>query len=139
MSFRATPSALRHPFSSTQLTANVQAVAGIVSLLNDFLISKRKPPLGFLNPWLYGDGLVGLNDVIKGSNPGCNTRGFNATQGWDPVCPSLHFRLWLILCSVGHGSGDPGIQKAARRHSGAVENRLTLVTAKSVGWERSSG
>ena len=31
-------------------------------------------------------GPAGLfNDVTKGDNPGCNTRGFPATKGWDPV------------------------------------------------------
>ncbi|KAI9449009.1 peptidase S8/S53 domain-containing protein [Lactarius psammicola] len=58
-------------------------VAGIVSLLNDYRISKGKPPLGFLNPWLYGDGLAGLNDTTSGSDPGCGTYGFPAIIGWD--------------------------------------------------------
>jgi tripeptidyl-peptidase-1 len=66
------------PSLSTQLTANVQIVAGIISLLNDYQISQGKPPLGFLNPWLYGNGLEGLKDITIGSNPGCNTRGFSA-------------------------------------------------------------
>ncbi|KAF8257385.1 peptidase S8/S53 domain-containing protein [Lactarius quietus] len=43
------------------------------------------PPLGFLNPWLYGGGLAGLNDITRGSNPGCGTPGFSAIVGWDPV------------------------------------------------------
>ena len=46
---------LRRPPSSAQLTATVQIVAGIISLLNDYPLSKGKPPLGFLNPWLYGE------------------------------------------------------------------------------------
>ncbi|KAI9439489.1 subtilisin-like protein [Lactarius psammicola] len=60
-------------------------VAGIVSLLNDFRISQDKPPLGFLNPRLYGDAREGLNDITSGSNPGCGTDGFSAVVGWDPV------------------------------------------------------
>ncbi|KAH9164787.1 subtilisin-like protein [Lactarius sanguifluus] len=59
--------------------------AGIFSLLNDYSISKGHGPLGFLNGWLYGSGLPGLNDIISGSNPGCNTDGFTAIAGWDPV------------------------------------------------------
>ncbi|KAH9160140.1 subtilisin-like protein [Lactarius sanguifluus] len=59
--------------------------AGIFSLLNDYSISKGKGPLGFLNGWLYGHGRPGLNDIISGSNPGCNTDGFTAIAGWDPV------------------------------------------------------
>ncbi|KAI9450054.1 subtilisin-like protein [Lactarius psammicola] len=60
-------------------------VAGIISLLNDYRISQGKRPLGFLNFLLYGSALSGLNDITKGSNPGCNTDGFPAIAGWDPV------------------------------------------------------
>ncbi|KAH9045641.1 subtilisin-like protein [Lactarius pseudohatsudake] len=79
-------------------------VAGIVSLLNDFLISNDEEPLGWLNRWLYwlyDDGLQGLYDVTSGSYPGYGTDGFSAIAGWDPVRPadfvSLHFRHWLIF------------------------------------------
>ncbi|KAH9049267.1 subtilisin-like protein [Lactarius deliciosus] len=66
-------------------SGSAPTVAGIISLLNDYLISKGSNPLGFLNPWLYGTGLPGLNDITSGSNPGCNTDGFSAVAGWDPV------------------------------------------------------
>ncbi|KAF8263038.1 subtilisin-like protein [Lactarius quietus] len=66
-------------------------VAGIVALLNDFRISNGRKPLGFLNPWLYGRGLAGLNDITSGNNPGCNTPGFTAITGWDPVRPRETF------------------------------------------------
>ncbi|KAH9017707.1 subtilisin-like protein [Lactarius pseudohatsudake] len=66
-------------------SGSAPTVAGIISLLNDYLISKGSTPLGFLNPWLYGAGLPGLNDITSGSNPGCNTDGFPAVTGWDPV------------------------------------------------------
>ncbi|KAH8992609.1 peptidase S8/S53 domain-containing protein [Lactarius akahatsu] len=60
-------------------------VAGIISLLNGWLISVGQDPLGFLNPWLYGRGLAALNDITEGSNPGCGTDGFSAVAGWDPA------------------------------------------------------
>ncbi|KAH9040234.1 subtilisin-like protein [Lactarius hengduanensis] len=60
-------------------------VAGIISLLNDYLLSTGKSPLGFLNPWLYGLGAAGFNDIASGSNPGCSTDGFSTIYGWDPV------------------------------------------------------
>ncbi|KAI9453705.1 subtilisin-like protein [Lactarius psammicola] len=60
-------------------------VASVISLLNDYLLSKGKHPLGFLNPWLYGGGLIALKDIIYGSNPGCGTNGFPAIAGWDPA------------------------------------------------------
>ena len=121
LSLLPAPSALHHQFSSTQLTDNVQTAAGVVSLLNDFLISNGRKPLGFLNPWLYGAGRIGLTDIIAGSNPGCGTDGFFAVVGWDPVRParlvSFHFRHWLILCSIGHGSRDAKFWITAKLHS----------------------
>ncbi|KAH8984507.1 subtilisin-like protein [Lactarius akahatsu] len=66
-------------------SASTPIVASIISLLNDYLISQGKVTLGFLNPWLYGPGKSGLTDITSGSNPGCNTRGFSAIEGWDPV------------------------------------------------------
>ncbi|KAI0064312.1 family S53 protease [Artomyces pyxidatus] len=59
--------------------------ASVVALLNDKLIAAGKSPLGFLNPFLYSTGASALNDITKGDNPGCNTNGFSATTGWDPV------------------------------------------------------
>jgi tripeptidyl-peptidase-1 len=58
-------------------SASTPAFAGFVSLLNDVLLSKKLPPLGFLNPLLYSKGLAGLNDITTGNNPGCGTQGFN--------------------------------------------------------------
>ena len=68
----------------------MQTAAAVIALLNDFLVSNGKDPLGFLNYWLYEAGLHwdGLNDVTSGNNPGCNTQGFSATDGWDPVRPA---------------------------------------------------
>ena len=60
-------------------------LASIISLLNDRLIASGKSPLGFLNPFLYSTGASALSDITSGSNPGCNTNGFPAKAGWDPV------------------------------------------------------
>ena len=62
-------------------------------------MSYQKPALGFLNPWLYGHGGMGLNDIVHGGSNGCTGRdiyssaktpfvasaSWNATAGWDPV------------------------------------------------------
>jgi hypothetical protein len=80
------PTSLRSA-SGTQLITDVQTVAGVISLLNDHLLSTGQNPLGYLNPWLYGKGRPGLNDITSGSNPGCGTEGFSATAGWDAVRP----------------------------------------------------
>ncbi|KAJ7738332.1 subtilisin-like protein, partial [Mycena metata] len=58
--------------------------ASVIALLNDQLIAAGKKPLGFLNPWLYANPGM-LNDVTTGSNPGCDTAGFSARAGWDPI------------------------------------------------------
>ncbi|KAF8260093.1 subtilisin-like protein [Lactarius quietus] len=72
-------------FLASGTSCSVPIVAGIISLLNDCLISNGRKPLGWLNPWLYGDGLAGLTDIVDGNNPGCNTEGFSAVLKWDPV------------------------------------------------------
>jgi len=59
--------------------------ASVIALLNDQLKARGRRPLGFLNPWLYGVARNGLRDVTSGNNPGCNTTGFFAISGWDPV------------------------------------------------------
>ncbi|CCM00840.1 uncharacterized protein FIBRA_02882 [Fibroporia radiculosa] len=59
--------------------------ASIISLLNDELVVAGDAPLGFLNPWLYSTALSAFTDITSGDNPGCNTNGFSATTGWDPV------------------------------------------------------
>ncbi|KAF8266020.1 peptidase S8/S53 domain-containing protein [Lactarius quietus] len=63
-----------------------------VRLLPSAIVRPREPADMFngkkplLNHWLYSDGLKGLNDIISGSNPGCNTTvRFPAVVGWDPV------------------------------------------------------
>ncbi|KAM3454510.1 hypothetical protein MY3296_002967 [Beauveria thailandica] len=63
-------------------SGSAPAVAAIVALLNDALVAEKKPPLGFLNPWLYS-AKSGLRDVVHGAATGCNTTGFPAAVGWD--------------------------------------------------------
>ncbi|KAA1473170.1 family S53 protease [Dentipellis sp. KUC8613] len=60
--------------------------ASVVALLNSELLAAGKSVLGFLNPLLWSGKFEGaLNDVTTGSNPGCDTNGFSASAGWDPV------------------------------------------------------
>ncbi|KAJ6568215.1 peptidase S8/S53 domain-containing protein [Mycena sp. CBHHK59/15] len=68
--------------SGTEASAPI--FASVIALLNAELISAGKPPLGFLNPWLYANPGA-FNDITVGSNPGCSTKGFPAMSGWDPV------------------------------------------------------
>lgn len=66
-------------------SAAAPTFASVISLLNDFSLSRGEPSLGFLNPWLYQTGRFGLNDIINGSSSGCNSIGFPAQKGWDPL------------------------------------------------------
>ncbi|KAK7696298.1 hypothetical protein QCA50_000952 [Cerrena zonata] len=69
-------------------SASAPTVASIFALLNDARLQNGLPALGFLNPLLYkisAEHPETLNDITQGSNPGCGTKGFNATVGWDPV------------------------------------------------------
>jgi tripeptidyl-peptidase-1 len=58
--------------------------ASTVALINDQLVAAGKSPLGFINPLLYAHPSA-FNDITAGDNPGCNTNGFPAKSGWDPV------------------------------------------------------
>ena len=64
-------------------SASTPAVAAIVALINDALIADGRPPLGFLNPWIYGGGFGAFMDVVVGNATGCGTDGFPALEGWD--------------------------------------------------------
>ncbi|RDL38636.1 Tripeptidyl peptidase [Venustampulla echinocandica] len=66
-------------------SASTPTIAAIISLVNDALIADGKPPLGFLNPWLYKRGYRAFTDVTSGSASGCNSTGFPAQEGWDAV------------------------------------------------------
>lgn len=66
-------------------SAATPASSAVLSLVNDALILAGKPPLGFLNPWLYKNGGKGFTDVTNGSAIGCGVAGFEAAKGWDAV------------------------------------------------------
>jgi tripeptidyl-peptidase-1 len=57
---------------------------GIIALLNSLRLSAGKGPLGYLNPLFYQNPNI-FTDIVSGNNPGCESPGFYATKGWDPV------------------------------------------------------
>eukprot|EP00945_MAST-04E_sp_MAST-4E-sp1_P008990 g8990.t1 len=70
-------------------SASAPTFAAVISLLNEARLSSGKPPLGYLNPWLYGNPAI-LTDIVKGNNaigrgPFHLPYGFNCTKGYDPV------------------------------------------------------
>ncbi|KAF4335790.1 tripeptidyl-peptidase I precursor [Fusarium beomiforme] len=56
----------------------------MINRINDERILAGKKPIGFLNQILYQHPEV-FTDITEGSNPGCDTQGFKAAKGWDPV------------------------------------------------------
>ena len=70
-------------------SASAPLFAGLVSLLNEARTQKGRPPMGFLNPWLYAHQDM-LTDIVDGSNAISRSGtaapyGFNCTKGYDPV------------------------------------------------------
>ncbi|KAI9451656.1 subtilisin-like protein [Russula earlei] len=67
-------------------SASSPVVGSIITLINDARIAHDKGPIGFINPLIYDKRFSdAFNDITSGSNPGCNTPGFPAAKGWDPV------------------------------------------------------
>ncbi|KAJ7902530.1 subtilisin-like protein [Mycena olivaceomarginata] len=76
--------------------------AAMIALVNDRLIAAGKPVLGFLNPFLYSPaGRAAFTDVTSGNNPGCDTDGFSAGPGWDPVTGLGTPSFSLLLRAAG--------------------------------------
>ena len=67
-------------------SASCPVVAGIFAQLNNVRLAAGKPPLGWLNPFIYSNPSC-FNDVSDGSQNNCNagTQGFAALAGWDPA------------------------------------------------------
>jgi len=72
------------PLSGT--SAATPTFAGMVSVINDALLSEGKPPVGFINPVLYKSTKHIGFDVTDGNNKqlGCPA-GFPAVKGWDAL------------------------------------------------------
>jgi len=60
--------------------------ASIFSAINDARLAVGKGPIGFINPTIYTPQfMAAFNDITNGTNPGCDTAGYSAEPGWDPV------------------------------------------------------
>ena len=102
-------------------SASTPLWAAIVTLLNDYEALQGRPPLGFLNPWLYSL-TSGLKDITTGGNNagscsflgGCHlekTLGYNVTAGWDPVTglgSPIFAELTKALDALAAKAGDQG-------------------------------
>jgi tripeptidyl-peptidase-1 len=65
-------------------SASAPVFASILNRINEERLAVNKSTVGFVNPVLYANPQI-LHDITTGTNPGCNTTGFSAATGWDPV------------------------------------------------------
>lgn len=65
-------------------SASSPVFAAIITRINEERIAVGKGPVGFVNPTLYAHPEM-FHDITTGTNPGCNTNGFSAAKGWDPL------------------------------------------------------
>jgi tripeptidyl-peptidase I len=101
-------------------SASAPTFSAFISQVNSALISAQKPPLGFLNPWLYAIGKGGLTDITHGGSTGCTGldqysnlttpivpyASWNATKGWDPVTGLGTPKLQELIKLALHGGGS---------------------------------
>lgn len=87
-SFNATQNTRLNPPSPPSQVGGTSAssptVAGVIALLNDARMQAGRPPLGYLNPFLYQN-MAAFNDIQQGTNSAGHKYGFTACAGWDPV------------------------------------------------------
>jgi len=98
-------------------SASSPTFAAVISLVNDALIAAGRPPLGFLNPWIYGGAYKALTDITEGSSIGCNSSGFPAAVGWDAVTGygTPNFKK---LVAAAFQKGGPGGYGGGGYHGG---------------------
>jgi len=80
------------PFAVDGTSASTPVMASMIALINEARLSLGKPPMGFLNPWLYHVAAThpeAFVDIVSGENnctadqSNCCQFGFRATRGWD--------------------------------------------------------
>lgn len=65
-------------------SASSPVVGGVFAKLNGIRLSNGKPPMGYLNPFIYQNPTA-FNDVTTGRNDAGHSHGFTAVKGWDPA------------------------------------------------------
>lgn len=61
-------------------SASAPIFASLLNLINEERLRANKTAVGFVNPVIYKHPEM-FNDITEGSNPGCGTNGFPATEG----------------------------------------------------------
>jgi subtilase family serine protease len=120
-------------------SASSPTFASIIALLNSARLSTGLTTLGFLNPFLYGAGVAGLNDITVGKSTGCSGQipgaNFPAVAGWDPATglgtPDFGKLLAIAApkaCNVGGTVPNPSISSCK---GGAVPTATTSSAVSS--------
>ncbi|KAL4898153.1 peptidase S8/S53 domain-containing protein [Aspergillus ambiguus] len=65
-------------------SAAAPVFAALLTRINEERLAAGKSTVGFVNPVLYANPDA-FFDVTSGNNQGCDTKGFSAAKGWDPV------------------------------------------------------
>lgn len=81
----------------------------MISLTNAYLANQNKPPMGWVNPFLYQYSSKFFSDVTSGSNKGLSGStncyvcqyGYYAGVGWDPVSGlgTLNLQSFMYMAS----------------------------------------
>ncbi|KAJ3496402.1 hypothetical protein NLG97_g2683 [Lecanicillium saksenae] len=82
--------------SADGTSASTPVLASMIAVLNGLRAQKGRPPMGFLNTWLYTIGRFGFTDITTGKSSGCpgtsysgqvspkvDGAGWDADWGWD--------------------------------------------------------
>ena len=82
-------------FAVSGTSASAPVMAGLLSNINAARIASGKGSVGWVNPALYTNSSLFINDITSGNSkcaattgktvPNCCTQGFYATTGWDPI------------------------------------------------------
>jgi len=103
-------------------SASGPVMAGLVSLLNEARLQAGQPPLGFLNPLLYGGPAEAFMSVTVGHNndgdiqhkcspyPSTCPAGFKTQTGWTPVT-GLGTPNWAVLQQMALQAAGPDAKR----------------------------
>ena len=87
----------------------------MISLTNAYLANQNKPPMGWVNPFLYQFSSSFINDITSGFNGGlsdssncivCNY-GYSAGVGWDPVSGLGTLNLQAFIDKASNATTKP--------------------------------
>eukprot|EP00696_Hemimastix_kukwesjijk_P005903 gnl/Hemi2/17514_TR5790_c0_g1_i1.p1 gnl/Hemi2/17514_TR5790_c0_g1~~gnl/Hemi2/17514_TR5790_c0_g1_i1.p1 ORF type:complete len:847 (-),score=267.78 gnl/Hemi2/17514_TR5790_c0_g1_i1:87-2582(-) len=124
-------------------SASAPLFAGMLSLLNDYLLSEHGKTLGYVTPLLYQMAHTYpacFNDVVLGNNacgetivsfePNCCEYGFSASTGWDPVTGLGSPNFEAMLAFLKQQKFDASVSDdSSKANTGVVLGSVALALA----------